>query len=75
MELRADLVLLDETDARLKAKHLGLMLTGLLGVLRKAKQGGRIPSLRQEIGRLRAEARFFISPVLEKALLLSVGET
>jgi hypothetical protein len=27
-----------------------------------------------EIGRLRAEARFFISPALEKALLQSTGE-
>lgn len=75
LELKADLVLLDEADARLKAKQLGLAHTGVLGVLRKAKESGRIPSLRKEIGRLRAEARFFVHPALEKELLMSVGET
>jgi hypothetical protein len=28
-----------------------------------------------QVKRLRAEARFFVSPALEKALLISVGET
>jgi len=30
--------------------------------------------LKQQIDRLRAEARFFVSPTLEKALLISAGE-
>jgi hypothetical protein len=34
----------------------------------------RISSLKAEILRLRTEAHFFISPALEKRLLLSVGE-
>lgn len=74
LELKADLVLLDESDARLKAKQLALAHTGVLGVLRKARESGRISSMRNEIARLRVEARFFVHPALEKELLISVGE-
>jgi predicted nucleic acid-binding protein len=74
LETKAPLILLDESAARLQARQLGLTFTGVLGLLRKAKQTGRIPSLKQQIDRLRTEARFFVSPTLEKALLISVGE-
>ncbi len=74
LELKADWVLLDESDGRLAAKRFRLTLTGVLGVLRKAKESGRVSWLREEIARLRAEARFFVNPALEKALLTSVGE-
>ena len=74
IEAKASLVLLDESAARERARQLGFNFTGVLGVLRQAKQTGRIPSLKDQIIRLRAEARFFINPALEKALLISVGE-
>jgi predicted nucleic acid-binding protein len=74
LEVKADLVLLDESAARLKARELGLAHAGVLGVLRQARQTNRIASLKAEIVRLRLEARFFISPALEKRSLLSVGE-
>jgi hypothetical protein len=74
LEMRASLVLLDESAARLQARRLGIPVTGVLGILREARRTGRIPTLRTEIQRLRVEARFFINPVLEKALLISVGE-
>jgi predicted nucleic acid-binding protein len=74
LEVKADLVLLDESAARLKARELGLAHAGVLGVLRQARQTNRIASLKAEILRLRTEARFFISPALEKRLLISVGE-
>lgn len=73
-EVKADLVLLDETDARRKAGELRIAFTGVLGILRKARLNQRIPSLKQAIGALRTEAHFFISPALERALLISVGE-
>jgi len=56
------------------AAQLGLPHVGLLGVLRKAKLTGRIESLAAEIVKLRKDARFFISPELERRLLVSVGE-
>jgi len=74
LELKAQLVLLDESAARRSAAKLGLLHTGALGILRRARQTGRIASLKNEIQRLREEAGFFINPALEKALLISVGE-
>ncbi len=74
-EIKASLVLLDESAAREMARQLGFNFTGALGVLRRAKQTGRIDSLKVQINRLRVEARFFINPALEKALLISVGES
>ncbi|HEV2330621.1 MAG TPA: DUF3368 domain-containing protein [Verrucomicrobiae bacterium] len=74
LELKADLVLLDESDARSVAKRIGLAHTGVLGVLRRAKDSGRVTSLRAEVARLRAEANFFVHRALEKELLASVGE-
>jgi len=74
LQENASLVLLDETAARLQATRLGLSHAGVLGILRWAKTSGQIASLADEIHKLRAEARFFVSPALEKKLLTSVGE-
>jgi predicted nucleic acid-binding protein len=74
LEVKASLVLLDESAARLKAAQLGLAHTGLLGILRHAKQAGLIRSLSGEIRLLRTEARFFVSPALEKRLLIRGGD-
>jgi hypothetical protein len=74
LETKAAMVLLDESAARLQARQLGLTHTGVLGVLRQARRMNHISSLKAEILRLRTNARFFISPALEKRLLISVGE-
>ncbi len=74
LESKAELVLLDESAARLKAHQLGIAFTGVLGILRRARTTGRIPSLKIEILRLRTDAHFFVAPALEKRLLDSVGE-
>jgi hypothetical protein len=73
-QMKADWVLLDESAARQQAARLGLAHVGVLGVLRRARITGRIPSLQAEILRLRSTARFFISQSLERRLLISVGE-
>jgi len=44
-ELNANLVIIDERLARRHAKRLGLMLTGTLGVLLKAKENKLAPSI------------------------------
>jgi len=74
MEMEADRVLIDERDGRLIARQAGLQVTGILGVLLKAKQKGQIGSLRAEMDRLRQEARFFIRKDLEAELLTTAGE-
>jgi len=42
LELSADLILLDERDGRSAAERAGLRVTGVLGVLLRAKNNGQI---------------------------------
>ena len=69
------LLLIDERDGRLAASGLGLKITGALGILIRAKNEGRVPSLGLELAKLRSIAHFFIEPALEERLLGEVGET
>lgn len=73
-ELRADLVLMDERIGRDAAQRAGLRVTGVLGVLLRAKRDGDVTLLKPVIEDLRTEARFFISARLEQDLLKSAGE-
>jgi len=59
-ELKADMVLMDEQEGRQYATHAGLAVTGVLGILLRAKQVGQLTSLRREIQALRTKAHFFI---------------
>ncbi len=73
-ELKADVVLIDEQEGRQKAAQAGLAVTGVLGVLIRAKKLGEIPVIRPEINALREKARFFIAPSLEAKVLSLAGE-
>lgn len=73
-ESKADWLLMDERDGRLQARRMGLQVTGVLGVLIKAKLGGRLEWVRPELDRLRSEAHFFIGKDLEIQVLSSVEE-
>jgi predicted nucleic acid-binding protein len=73
-DLKADIVIIDEQEAREFATRAGLPVTGVLGVLLRAKRTGRIPAVRHEIQALRATAGFFIAPALEAKVLASAGE-
>ncbi|MEM1279047.1 MAG: DUF3368 domain-containing protein [Cyanobacteria bacterium P01_H01_bin.152] len=64
LELQAECVLLDERDGRRVAKSLGLQVTGVLGVLLKAKQSGDLPSLGPVVEELTQKAGFRIAPEL-----------
>jgi predicted nucleic acid-binding protein len=74
VELRADLTLLDDGDARRRAIEAGLRISGILGILLRAKRAGQVHSLREEIGRLRKEAGFFVARPLERELIAAAGE-
>lgn len=74
LERSVDLILLDERDARVAAERAGLRVTGVLGVLLRAKKEGQIQSLRPELDLLRTRARFFVSPDLERTILHKAGE-
>ena len=64
---RADLVVLDDLQARLVAAELNLRTTGTLGILVAAQQRGLIQDSRAEARRLQA-AGFRIHPELIDAL-------
>ena len=73
-DLNADFVLIDEQEGRQLASRTGLAVTGVLGVLLRAKHTGEVPAVKTEMENLRTKARFFVSPQLEKKILTSAGE-
>lgn len=64
LEVAADRMLLDERDGRKAAKTLGLQVTGVLGILLRAKQSGELSSIRPAIEALIQKAGFRIAPEL-----------
>ncbi|MBI4464634.1 MAG: DUF3368 domain-containing protein [Acidobacteria bacterium] len=74
IEMKADLLLIDEKEGRVVARQAGLRVRGVLGVLLRAKANGKIPSIKAEIEALRNRAGFFIAPHLEVEILRSAGE-
>jgi hypothetical protein len=74
LELSADLILLDERDGRSAAERAGLRVTGVLGVLLRAKTDGQIPLIKPDIEALRTQARFFLSARLQEKVLAIAGE-
>jgi uncharacterized protein len=73
-DLHADFVLIDEQEGRQLASRTGLAVTGVLGVLLRAKRTGEIPAIKPEIERLRSKAHFFVSAQLERKILTAAGE-
>jgi predicted nucleic acid-binding protein len=70
IEIQADLTLLDEREARKIAKSLGLNVTGVLGILLRAKQSGQLASLESIINDLINKAGFRIAPELIDKILM-----
>ncbi len=62
--MQASLILLDERDARKVAKSLGLQVTGLLGIILRAKNADDSLSILDIIKELSEKAGFHISPQL-----------
>lgn len=69
IELSAEWTLLDERDGRRVAKSLGLQVTGILGILLKAKQLDSIARLEPVIDELVNKAGFRIAPELLRQVL------
>lgn len=68
-ELKADWTLLDEREGRKVAKSLGLKVTGILGILLRAKQLGELECLQTVIDDLINKAGFRIAPALLAQIL------
>lgn len=67
LEMKADRLLIDEREGRSMARQLGLSLTGVLGVLLRAKNRGQIKAVKPEIDALKSKTRFFIAPAWKRS--------
>jgi hypothetical protein len=75
IERKANLLLLDETDARNLAEFYNLAKTGVLGILMRAKKRSLIKQIKPMLEKLRIQAHFWIKPDLYDAILSEMGET
>jgi len=66
-------IVLDDRQARLVAKNLGIPIIGTVGVLAKAKQAGIIAVLKPVLSKLEAKG-FYISDALKEEALRIAGE-
>lgn len=66
--LNADLLIVDDLDARQTAQNLGINITGMLGILGEAAKRNWI-NLSETLERLLQETNFRVSPKLIQALL------
>jgi predicted nucleic acid-binding protein len=74
IERQADLIFLDESEARRIAEIYDLSKTGVIGILIRAKREGQIDSLRAELDRLRKLGGFWIEDRLYHRALVAVEE-
>jgi predicted nucleic acid-binding protein len=74
LEIKAERLLVDEKEGRATARQLGLPLTGVLGVLLRAKKTNQIKAIKPEIEELKSKAGFFIVSTLEAAILQQAGD-
>ncbi len=71
VERSARLVVIDERKGRQYAKHLGLAVTGTLGILLLAKQQKLIPSVNTLIQQLQSSGLYFAPELVTRVLIMA----
>ena len=74
LEVKADLLRMDERLGREVARHLGVAVTGLIGLCLEAKHKGIIVAVKPLLDMLRDQAGFRINPLLYEKVLADAGE-
>jgi len=74
VEVKPDVVLIDEKTGRAVAKELGLVPLGVLGALVQAKRAGLIVAVAPLVTTLRLELDFRVSTEVERRILDLAGE-
>jgi predicted nucleic acid-binding protein len=74
LDLRANLLLIDESLGRAEARRLGVKTLGILGVLLEAKRRGLTSNVGRLMTRLTDDAGFWIAPDLRNRVLSLAGE-
>lgn len=73
LEKSADLILLDDAEAREKARLYHFKITGTLGILLRAKKEGKLQSFGDIIEQLLATG-FWVDAALKKRLFMEANE-
>lgn len=74
LELKTELLLIDERRGRAEAQRLGIRITGLLGVLLEGKIKGFVEEIKPLMDSLIEDSTFWISPPLYNKILELAGE-
>lgn len=74
LELKTELLLIDERRGRAEAQRLGIRITGLLGVLLEGKTKGFVKEIKPLMDLLIEDSTFWISPLLYNKILELAGE-
>lgn len=74
LQLKADLILIDEQAGREAARYLGLNVMGVVGFLVRAKQLGHIENVLPHLDALRQQAGFYLSESVYRHALSLAGE-
>lgn len=73
LEESADLILLDDYEARKVVRSFGLNITGTVGILIRAKREGKVESLKDEIEKL-MKTGFWLNRKLYERIIKEFGE-